>query len=262
MKNITRYFRIWWLMSKNAFLAVLAQRAGLTIFLIGKILRFAFFFGFIFFLLRGTDKLAGYNLNQTLLFFLTFSLIDTVSQFLFREVYRFRPQVVSGSFDLVLAKPVNALFRSLMGGADIVDLLTIPPLIFAVVWVGSLLHPNLLLITYYLLLILNGLLISAAFHIIVLAFGIITLEVDHTIMIYRDISNLARFPIDIYREPIRGFLTFAIPVGVMLAFPAKAMLGLISPAGVAWSIVLGGGVFWGAIKFWNFALKKYTSASS
>ena len=54
-------------------------------------------------------------------------LIDVISQFLFREVYRFRPLVVSGEFDLVLVKPVSSLFRSLAGGADVIDLITIPP---------------------------------------------------------------------------------------------------------------------------------------
>lgn len=262
MKTVFRYSKIWWLMSRNAFLAVLSQRVGFGIFLLGKTLRFVFFFGFIFFLLKGTNRLAGYNLNQTLLFFLTFSLIDTVSQFLFREVYRFRPLVVSGSFDLVLVKPVNALFRSLMGGADIIDLVTIPPLIIAVIYAGSLLQPSSLSTLYYVLLVLNGLLLAASFHIIVLSFGIITLEIDHTIVIYRDLANLARFPIDIYHGPVKGFLTFFVPIGVMMAFPAKALLGLISPAGVVWSLALG--VLWLfiALRFWRFALKKYTSASS
>jgi len=262
MKTVFRYSKIWWLMSKNAFLAVLTQRVGFGIFLLGKLLRFIFFFGFIFFLLKGTNRLAGYDLNQTLLFFLTFSLIDTLSQFFFREVYRFRPQVISGNFDLVLVKPVNALFRSLMGGADIIDLVTIPPLIFAVAYIGSLLHPGILHATYYILLVFNGLILATAFHIAVLALGIITLEVDYTIMVYRDLTNFTRFPIDIYKGPAKGILTFLIPVGVMMAFPAKAALGLISFSGVVWSVALGVFALFLALRFWNFALKKYASASS
>ena len=243
-------------------MAVFNQKIALTIFLTGKLIRFFFFFGFIIFLLKGTKSLAGYNLNQTLLFFLTFNLIDTISQFLFREVYRFRPLVVSGGFDLVLSKPINALFRSLMGGADLIDLLMVLPLISAVVYVGSLLHPNLLLITYYLLLILNSLIIAAAFHIFVLGLGIISMEIDHTIMIYRDISSLGRFPIDIYKEPLKAIITFLIPVGMMVSFPAKAIMGLMSLWGVIWSLAFGILVLLLSFKFWNFALKKYTSASS
>jgi len=40
------------------------------------------------------------------------------AQLLFRDVYRFRPKVVSGDFDLILVKPINPLFRVLLGGAD------------------------------------------------------------------------------------------------------------------------------------------------
>lgn len=249
-------------MSKNAFLAVLSQRIGFTIFLIGKVLRISLFFVFVVFILKGVNSLAGYNLNQTLFFFLTFNLIETISQFLFREVYRFRPLIVSGSFDLVLTKPVSALFRSLMGGADVIDFVTIPFLVMAVIYIGKLLSPSTLGTLYYVLLLFNGLILATAFHIAVLALGIITLEIDHTIMIYRDLTSLARFPVDIYKEPLRGILTFLIPIGIMITLPAKALMGLASFWGVIWSCGLGGIFMFLAIKFWNFALTKYTSASS
>ena len=257
-----RYFKIWLLMSRNSFLAVFNQKIALSIFLIGKLLRFFFFFGFIIFLLKGTKSLAGYNLNQTLLFFFTFNLVDTFSQFLFREVYRFRPLIVTGGFDLVLSKPVSALFRSLMGGADIIDLITIVPLTIATFYVAHLLNPSFLQSVFYLLLLINGLVIASAFHIFVLGLGIVTLEIDHTIMIYRDLSALGRFPIDIYKEPLRGIITFLIPVGVMVTFPAKVIMGLMSPMGVLWSLAFGGLILFLSLKFWKFALKKYTSASS
>lgn len=262
MKNLKKYFKIWLLMSRNSFLAVFNQKIALSIFLIGKILRFFFFFAFIIFLLKGTKSLAGYNLNQTLLFFFTFNLIDTISQFLFREVYRFRPLIVSGGFDLILSKPINVLFRSLMGGADVIDLITIIPLTIATFYIAHLLNPSFLQSIYYVILILNGLVIASAFHIFVLGLGIVTLEIDHTIMIYRDLFNLGRFPIDIYKEPLKGIITFLIPVGCMVAFPVKAIMGLMSPLGVLWSLTFGGLLLFLSFKFWNFALKKYTSASS
>lgn len=243
-------------------MAVFNQKAALTIFLTGKLIRFFFFFGFIVFLLKGTKSLAGYNLSQTLLFFLTFNLIDTVSQFLFREVYRFRPLIVSGGFDLVLSKPINALFRSLMGGADLIDLITIVPLTVATFYVAGLLNPSMLQTVFYILLLLNGLIIAAAFHIFVLGLGIVTLEIDHTVMIYRDLTALGRFPVDIYKEPLKSVITFLIPVGIMVSFPAKVIMGLISPAGVIWSLIFGVLVLVLSFRFWNFALKKYTSASS
>lgn len=249
-------------MSKNSFLSVVGQKLSLVIFLSGKILRFVFFISFIFFLLGGTKSLAGYNLNQTILFFMSFMLIDVISQFLFREVYRFRPLVVTGEFDLILIKPVSSLFRSLAGGADVIDLITIPPLFILTYIVGSALQPSFYQIVLFILLLLNGLVIATAFHIAVLSLAIITLEIDHAVMIYRDLVSLGRFPVDIYKEPLRGILTYIVPVGIMITVPAKELIGVITMEGVLVSFAVGIIGFLAAIKFWNYALRFYTSASS
>lgn len=243
-------------------MTTLTQRLGLIVFLLGKIMRFALFLIFLIFLLKGTKNLAGYNLNQTVFFFLTFNLIDITSQFLFREVYRFRQYIVTGSFDLSLVKPISALFRSLMGGADIIDLITIPPLVIALIVIGKSLNPTFLSVLLYFVLLINGLLIATAFHIAVLSLGIITFEIDHTIMIYRDLTSLGRLPIDIYKQPLQGILTYLIPVGIMISLPAKTLMGRGSPLIILLAIFIGLLSIFLSIRFWNYALTKYSSASS
>ncbi len=231
-------------------------------FLTGKIIRFTFFIGFLYFLILGTKSLAGYTSQQAIFFFLVFNLVDVLSQFFFREVYRFRPKIISGDFDLTLTKPSNALFISLMGGADIIDLITIPPIFAATVYVGALLQPSFLQVLTCLLLIVNGLMIATAFHIAILAFGIMTTEIDHIIMIYRDLTSFGRFPVDIYKQPLQGILTYLIPIGIMITFPARALMGILDVGGIFISLTIGVASMIAAIKFWNYALKKYSSASS
>lgn len=249
-------------MSRNSFTMVISQRLSLSFFLAGKVFRFVFFFLFLFFILKGTNSLAGYNINQAIFFFLVFNVIDVISQFLFREVYRFRPMIVNGDFDFVLVKPISSLFRSLLGGADVIDFITIPPLIFATIYVGTLLHPSFLNIVYFILLLINAFLIATSFHILVLALAIITLEIDHTVMIYRDLTNLGRLPVDIYKQPLQGFITYFIPVGVMMTLPAKAIMGIVGPVGILTALLIGIMAMIISTRFWNFALRKYTSASS
>jgi len=261
-KKFIRYLKVWWMMSRNSFMVFMQNRVGILIFLFGKVLKFAFFFAFLFFILKSTNTLAGYNLNQTIFFFLTFNLIDVTSQFLFREVYRFRPLVINGGFDLILVKPISSLFRSLMGGADVLDLITIPPLIVAICYFASLLNPSFINVIFYSMLIINGLIIAAAFHIAVISLGIITLEIDQTIMIFRDLEALGKLPIDIYKQPLQGIITYLIPVGIMITLPAKALMGLVSPVGILTSFVLGVVAIYASVRFWNFALRYYTSASS
>lgn len=262
MKKIKKYFKIWWKMSANSFSIVLGQRLALITFLIGKTFRFIIFFGFLFFLLKGTGNLAGYTSDQIIFFYLSFNFIDVMVQFLYREVYKFRSMIIKGDFDLVLVKPISSLFRVLMGGADVIDLITIPPLIILLFVYGARLHPSFMGVIGYLALMANGFLIATAFSISILALAIITLEIDHAIMIYRDLTNLGKLPVDIYKEPLKAFITYLIPVGVMMTLPAKKLMGLTSPWEILVAFLVGIISLILAGKFWKYALTKYTSASS
>lgn len=262
MNRFKYNLKIWWLMSRNSFSMAISQKTAFWFFLSGKIIKFLFFLSFIYFLLRGTGTLAGYSLHQTIFFFISFKLVDVISQFLYREAYRFRQKIISGDFDLVLVKPVNSLFTVLMGGADVIDLVTLPPLLLSVGYVGALLNPSFVQVVLFILLILNALVIATSFYILILSFGIITFEIDNAIMMYRDLTSLGVFPADIYKEPVRGIITYIIPIGIMMTFPGKALMGLLSTSGVVASLVFGLGLFLISLKTWGLALKRYSSASS
>lgn len=259
-----KYLKVWWLYTINTFAVQLnVARWGVALFLFAKILRFATFTFFLVVLVKSTRILAGYNLDQVILFFLSFNLLDMVSQLLLREVYRFRVAIISGGFDFYLIKPLNPLFRSLFTGTDFLDLITLIPLIFAVLYFISKLQLfGALNLASYLLMLLIGFLIALAFHILVLSLGVLTTEVDNAIFLYRDLIGMGRVPVDIYTEPIRGLITFVIPVGIMMSFPAKAVMGFLP-----WPFVIYAGLFAGfllyfSLKTWQFAIKKYSSASS
>ncbi|OGG05026.1 hypothetical protein A2Z33_07115 [Candidatus Gottesmanbacteria bacterium RBG_16_52_11] len=261
--DFRKYITIWKILTVNSFIISLTTRFNAVLFLTGKALRFVFFLIFLVTVLSGSGSFGGYGTQQALFFYLTFTLIDTVTQLFYREVYRFRPMIVSGDFDLVLAKPMNPLFRSLVGGADPLDLIMLVPYVFLTFAVmprlGSLTAIN---VFSYLTLLLNGFLIATGFHILVLALAILTTEIDHAIMIYRDVTSMGRLPVDIYREPLRGLITFIIPVGLMMTIPAKAFMGLVTLPALSFFVILGIGFFTVCVFFWRYALTKYTSASS
>ena len=130
-----KYLKVWWLYTMDTLQVQLnVARWGVLLFLFAKILRFATFIFFLVVLVQSTKVLAGYNLDQVILFFLTFNLLDMVSQMFFREVYRFRAAIITGSFDFYLMKPLNPLFRSLFTGADFLDFITLIPLLFSVAY--------------------------------------------------------------------------------------------------------------------------------
>lgn len=258
-----KYFKVWRLLTMHSFSIATISRFGALLFMTGKIIRFFFFLSFLFLLLTKTEALVGFSIWQVVFFFLTFNLIDSVSQFFFREVYRFRQQVVTGTFDLVLIKPVSPLFRSLFGGADFLDLITLIPLAGFMIYAAGKLGPlDLGSIVLYLVLVLNGFILALSFHIFVLSIAILTTEIDHTIMIYRDLTQMGRVPIDIYNEFLRALLTFVIPIGIMMTFPVKALIGLLNPQTVLISFLVTGLFLYTSLFLWRYSLRHYSSASS
>lgn len=262
IRTFYRYINIWRLMAKNAFSAWTARKSSAILFLLGKAIRYVFYFSFLYFLVERANGLAGYNASQALFFTATYTFVDTFAQVLFRNVYTYRQLVVTGDLDLILVKPINALFRIIFGGPDILDLVTIPPIVFVMVYIAIQLNPPVLNVFYFLLLLINSLIISLAFHISIVAFGTITLEIDHTMLIFRDVSSMGRMPIDIYKEPLKSLITFVIPVGIMMSFPAKALMGLLNPSAILFTFIAGLVFLFLSLRYWNFALRKYTSASS
>lgn len=249
-------------MTNNSIQALFANRFGIIVFVFGKLFRVLIYLAFIYFLFAGAKEIAGYAQNQALLFMTTFIFLGSAGQMFFREVYRFRGKVVSGDFDFDLVKPIHPLLRNIFGGFDLLDLVTMPIFTFVLVRTISLLTFNTRDLLFYFLLSANGMLIMFAIHVLVAALVAINHEVDHAVMIYRDIETMGRFPVDIYKEPLRQILTFVIPVGLMFTIPAKALLGLLSWQIIAVSFMVGFASVLLSLKFWDFAVKKYSSASS
>jgi len=261
---VKKFLKIWVLMSKNALQEQITSLLAVVFFTLGKVVRFIFFFVFLFTVVSSTKSLAGYDANQVILFFLIFNVVDITAKFFFRGVYVFRFLVASGDFDLHLVKPLPSFFYPLFRRTDILDFVVLVPLWILTLWFifSRGLTPNLVYFIYFLIFYLNALIVAFAIHISVCSIGVITLAVDHLIEIYRDLLNLARFPTDIYQRSIQTILTFAVPVIIMITVPTKALMGLLSWQWVLLSFVISGIFLWVSLRFWKYALTQYSSASS
>jgi ABC-2 type transport system permease protein len=259
MKN----FKIWLLFTKNSFEQLLLNRGLMVIFIFGKLARLGMFLFFLSLLFRGITSLGGYTASQIFFFYLAFNFIDSTAQFFLREVYRFRSLVVSGDLDLVLVKPFNPLVKVLFGGADLMDLFMLVLITTLMIYVGVTgVTLNLFSWLGFFVLVLNALLIAVAFHIVVLAIGVVTLSVDHIVMIYRDLTALMRIPVDLYVQPLRSLLTFVIPLGIMFTFPPKFLMGLLSPSLILVSLGVAVLSVYLSLWLWHSSLRHYQSASS
>lgn len=263
MSALRKYFRVWVLSASMSLQAQLSYRLGSFGFLLGKTIRLLFFFAFVAAVFRHVETVAGYTLVETALFFLTFNLVDMTAQVLFRGVYGARRVVTEGDFDFYLIQPFSPLFRLVCSTVDFLDVVTLLP-VLAMIGVAFGRLPPLGWERYalYVLLVLNGIGLILAVHVVVAAVAVRTQELENAIWIYRDVMFMGKFPVDVYAAPVRWVLTLALPVAVMTSFPAKALLGLLTPAWTFYAFALTGAALLGSARVWRSAVASYTSSSS
>lgn len=258
-----KHLRIWTRTASMAMLAQLTYRLGSFGFLLGKMIRLIFFFAFVVAVFNHVESVAGYNLVETALFFLTFNVVDMVAQIFFRGVYGARRTVTEGDFDFYLVQPCSPLFRMVCSTVDFLDIVTLVPVLVMVGMVFARLPPlGWTRYAAYAALTANGVALIFAIHVFVAGLAVRTQELENAIWIYRDVMFMGKFPVDIYARPVRWALTFGVPIAVMTTFPAKALLGILSPAWAFYSVALSVVALFLSARYWNDSVARYTSSSS
>ena len=262
--RLKTYIKVWKIFALTELQETFINRGSNILFMLGKILRLFFALLFLILIKNNVNNFAGYTSNQVVVFFLTYQFIDLASQILYRGVYVFGNKIRNGDFDFLLIQPISPLFRALTGKPDINDAIFMIPSLAVSFYVFNNLN---LIITWqsflwYLLLLLNGLLIATAIHIIILAVGVLTTEVDSIIWIYRDLNRMGKFPVSIYMQPLRFALFFIVPIGMMITIPTEVLLGAEPSFSIALTTLVGIGSFVFSLKIWKWSLKRYASASS
>lgn len=262
-ETLLKYGRIWLRTASMAMQAQLTYRLGSLGFLVGKTFRLVFFFAFVMAVFRHVKSVAGYSLEETALFFLTYNLVDMSAMILFRGVYGARRTVAEGDFDFYLIQPCSPLFRMVFSTVDFLDLFTIAPVLVLTGMVFAHL-PAAPWTAYaaYVLLVGNAVALMLAVHVAVAALAVRTHEMDNAIWVFRNVMFMGRFPADVYARPVRLALTFVLPVAVMTSFPAQAYLGRLSPAWAAYAFILAAAATALSLWFWRDCVSRYTSSSS
>lgn len=259
-----KYFRVWKQLVLLAFGSYISNRMEYGSYFLGKIVRFSFFLLMVVAIFSHTQNIVGYTKYQVIIFFLTAFLMDSLGQAFFRGIYLFRQDVQRANFDYVLVKPVNPLFFILARMTDLLDIMLLVPLIAMIVYtfskLGALNNPMAILL--YLFFVALGFVVVVSLHIISAAFTTWTMESEVFIWFYRTATFAALFPPEIFSHPIQLFFTFIIPIVIIVAVPAKALLGILTfkMALVAFAVAIA--FFTGSLLLWKMSLKQYSSASS
>lgn len=259
-----KYIRVWLQLVNCAFSSYASNRIDSFTYFLGKCIRLGFFMLMIFSIFDFTNVFAGYGRYEILIFFLTFNLIDVLGQAFMRGSYMFRTYVRDGGFDYIISKPINPLFFVLTRWTDVLDFIFLIPIIVLIIFCVYMsgVTVTFLSVGLYVLLVMFGLAILTGFYIIAAAVTITQIENTHAVWLLRDSMSIGRFPPEIFSPKLKVVFTYVVPIFIIIAYPAKALLGHISPlwavVAMVYSIIFVRMALW----MWNRNLKHYSSASS
>lgn len=261
-----RYLRLLGLFWKSMLLYELEYRANFVINgLVGLAWAIWSFAGVsVFYLYR--REIRDWNYNQALVVLGLFLFFNgLVSAVLRPNVERLTEHIRKGTLDFVLTKPVNSQFHATLRELSlpaIVDVLVgLAVSGYGLLALGVRPSAGQALLVGLLLVAAAVMLYSLVLFLATSAFWFV--EVNNIIELLFTFYEAGRFPVTIYPQWLRILLTFVVPIAFITTVPAEVLLDRLSdPLMVVYALAMAVGLFTLSRLYWNFAVRRYSSASS
>lgn len=259
-----KYFNLYKTIFKFAMIKNMAYPQDFLVWSIVDLFWTCINLGFFKVLLLKIPSISGWTFEQLVIIL---GLVDILSAFVWGAIYGNMKELVNdinrGNLDLYLTKPANSQFlvstkeisfnifpRILVGlflvayGLLINNRLTIPSLVVILISI-----PSSILISY-----------SIWFMTVTTAmfFG----RLANVAELFPNALDIARYPVNIFPPFIQFLFTFIVPFTLIGFVPANIILGKTSYYVLILAPVSAFLLLYLSSRFWNFALRHYSSASS
>lgn len=210
------------------------------------------------------DSIAGWEKNEVLLVACLFEIfVGLIWLVAIPSILNFTKAIRKGDFDFYLTKPINPRFLASFNQYEFDQ------------------YPRLIMLTVVLVIILQRI---SAINFLDLIGGIILLFLGVFIFynlfffvatsvfwfinlvnlenLFESIIDTGRFPVYVFQKALFLVFVYIIPGAFIATFPAQTLLGRGSITIFITAFVLATVSFLISQWFWNFAIKRYSSASS
>ena len=263
--NLKKYFKIYYLFLYTSLASELEYKTNIIVDFITAILSLigSIFLLTIFF--QNTDKIGGWEFEQALIIQGIYTVLNGITNTWFNpNLTEIVKHIREGTLDFVLLKPIDSQF--------FISLKKISPSGFLEIMMGVALLVYCVAINKininlgFLILSLSTLLCS-----IVILYSLWFLITTTTIWfvktwnateVLRSFLYIGRFPLNSLSFSLRIFFSIFIPIAFITAIPSEVFLGLAQSWKIFLELVVSGIFLIVSRRFWLFALKYYTSASS
>ncbi|WP_414575882.1 ABC transporter permease [Anabaena sp. CCY 9402-a] len=258
-----RYWKVLRLFWATAIAAELEYRVNFFIATLSSLgnLGGSLFGLFLFY--RTGYTFTGWSWEAALIVLGIFTLLQGFSaSFLAANLNRIVRHVQEGTLDFILLKPIRSQFWL---STYTLSPWGVPDLIFGIMILGYAGKRLGLRLENYLLSLIPlfcGLVILYSLWFMLGATSIWFVKIYNVTEVLRGLVEAGRYPMVAYPATYRFFFTFVVPVAFLTTVPAEVMLGRVQIHWLIGAVFLAAALFWISTKFWRFALRFYTSASS
>ncbi|NUN64241.1 ABC transporter permease [Pseudanabaena biceps] len=258
-----KYFQALKLFWSTAIAAELEYRLNFAISALSSIGGLAGSLFGLFLFYQADYTFAGWRWEEAMIVLGMFTILEGFSTtFLAPNLSKIVNHVENGTLDFVLLKPISSQFWL---STRAISPWGFPNLFFGcgiLIYAGQRL--GLSLSNYFVSLIplIFGCVSLYSIWFMLGATSIWFVKIYNVTEVLRGLMEAGRYPMAAYPASYRFFFTFVVPIAFLTTVPSEALLGRAEPVWILGSMFLAIALLYVSNKFWQFALRFYTSASS
>ncbi len=268
-RGLGSYFRLLGAFGRFSLNREMAFRGNFLMKVLLEVVWLGILLLFFHTIFRNTSRIEGWNEYQYLFFLGCYYALEGLIETLFLEnCVEFGELVRTGNLDFFLLKPIDEQF--LLSFRHI-DWSTAPKILIGGALMGfglwELAEPvTLARLGGFLVALASGIAMAYSFLLMLASTAIWMVRNQSLMELWWLFSSLMRYPRDIYEEPwavlIQKVFTFLLPALLVVSVPAEAMVRILEPAILGWTICAGFMMLLASRWVFRKAIRSYRSASS
>lgn len=266
-KEARKYFKIFLHLQKIGIMTRTAYKVNFLILSFAVFLQVFFSLFFVKIIFGFLDNIAGWGYFEALIVVATYMLVDGIMWNLFAHFSAITRHVRDGTLDGILVKPIDSQFLVSVWRGDLEDVVRIIAGIGVLVYaVNNLSISGIELVInsiLYVFLVFNALVIVYSINVIFKSIVFWLIEGMAFYHLTDSFFRMAQYPSDIFfHKIVKTAVLTVFPLAFIATVPAKILAAGFNFWLVVGSFFVAGIFFIASRKFWLFALKNYSSASS
>lgn len=258
------YFRIYRTYFNNAISYHAQYRASTWLHLCLHILWLVMTLFLVSIFFEHIDTIAGWKKEELYLMAILWSLADQIAIIFFNNIIDLPDLVTDGNIDGHLTKPVSSLFALTLSKINIIALYRAGGECILLVWLFFHydFHINFIHTCLGALLFLSAIVINYSFILILNTLSFWFYRINNINEAWFTVFEIGKYPLSVLPKTGRIIFLTLLPVAFIAYIPVATITGKWPWYGILYATIFTILIFIVAITFWNFALKKYSSASS